>query len=67
MSDLTGTGYSLDDLAKMVTPEGEADDDSNLLGAQKFNVVIECEDETEQVELLTEFEDRGLNCRAMMV
>jgi hypothetical protein len=51
--------------------ENESGTQSSLAEAEKsppeqFLVVVECRDEAHQVELLKEFRDRGMQCRALV-
>jgi hypothetical protein len=66
--DLTGTGFTADDAAKIMfkgMPEpGDAPTDED--GAGAWGVVIECETEDEQVALLDELAGRGLKVRALI-
>jgi hypothetical protein len=66
MDDLIGSGYSEDDLAKMLEAQGPAPDDSALLGDQQFSILVACENETHQLELLSELEEQGLSVKAMV-
>ncbi len=36
------------------------------LGALEYRVIVECEDEAQQAELLARFEAEGLTCRALI-
>lgn len=67
--DLAGTGYSDDDMAKLLgalddeLQYGDADTDE---APAAWGVVVECRDETQQTELLERFSAEGLDCRALM-
>jgi ParB-like chromosome segregation protein Spo0J len=68
---LEGTGYDAGDLDKLVkdlTPEGadEAEAAPKLDGL-KYQVVVDCEGEEHQGELLTRFEGEGLRCRPLIL
>lgn len=65
IEDLAGTGYTDEDLAKLVAGEGDPDTDPQL--GEGYSVIIDCDDEDQQAELLAEFEDRGLSCRPLMM
>jgi len=43
-----------------------SDKDERLNITERFEIVIDCEDETTQVELLERFEGEGLKCRALV-
>jgi len=73
--NLIGTGYDGDDLDQLLADLGEtangvgggedAPDQSHLLNGQ-YALVITVTSEAEQVSLLQEFLDRGLECRAVV-
>lgn len=66
--DLEGTGYTEADLAKLLgspTP-ADADDESDMAGEQRYSVLVECRDETQQLDLLAKFEAEGLDARALV-
>lgn len=61
---LRGTGYDegeIDDLIEDIA--GESDPQ---LGGLEFRVVVDCNNEEHQAELLARFEAEGLPCRALM-
>lgn len=60
-------GFELKDLAKLM--DSGAKDDAGLVGdmSVKFQILIECDSEEQQAELLERFEVDGLTCRALMV
>jgi len=68
---LTGTGYSDDDLNDLLDDLGRgemdvgAEDQSDML-EDEFQVLIECEDEWQQQELLDRLEQEGYECRALV-
>lgn len=67
LDDLAGTGYTDEDLAKMSSlgaEEGEAEVDD--VGEVQWGVIVSCEDESEQVDLLERLTDEGLTVRALM-
>jgi hypothetical protein len=55
----------LDDLTNRPAPESVAPSDEEL--RQQFNIIITCDDEQQQSELLQRFSDEGLTCRALVV
>lgn len=66
---LTGTGYNADDLALLAS----LDDDGGLdgdgrpqLGDMTYRIVVECDDEEHQAELLEAFTSEGLSVRAVI-
>lgn len=66
--DLDLTGFDEDEIEKMLAgdplaPSGDAPSE-NMQTA--FGVVIDCTSEREQIKLLEEFTERGLDCRALM-
>jgi len=68
---LTGTGYSDDDLNDLLDDLGRgemdvgAEDQSDML-EDEFQVLVECEDEWQQQELLDRLEQEGYECRALV-
>ena len=70
-SDLALLGFSTQELSDLrsldvpdVPPGGEQPDD---LPVEVWGIVIDCDGEAQQSDLLEEFEGRGLTCRALMV
>lgn len=71
--DLAGTGYNEDSLTELLDnladeqeqmPEaGDADIDDDPIS---YSIVVECDSESRQVELLERFIEEGLQCRAIM-
>ncbi len=66
LDDLKGSGYSDDDLAKLMGASDDADTGPQLDDAA-YAVIIDCEDEVQQGDLLGEFEERGLAARPLMM
>lgn len=70
--DLSGTGIEQAEFEKMLASldGGNADedggDDSDSL-SEGFHILVTCEDESQQSELLARFLDEGLECKAMVV
>lgn len=72
MDDLVGTGYSLEDLEalqhKLNAPLKLDDGDgASELGDGTLAVIVTCEDEGQQRDLIERFEGEGLLCRALMM
>ena len=76
--DLKATGYDLaaiglydDKLNKLLGIGGDSTDEMGLAGddsdklEQSFAVLIECDNEENQIEILTECEAKGWRCRAL--
>jgi ParB-like chromosome segregation protein Spo0J len=61
------TGDDIDDLAKMLNMEDDLADGAPVDLDAKYEVVIECNGELEQTELLQRFTDEGLRCRAVVL
>jgi ParB-like chromosome segregation protein Spo0J len=67
---LEGTGYGESDLEKLVsdlTPNVDPKEAAPQLDGLKYQVVIDCTDETHQGELLARFEQEGLPCRPLIL
>lgn len=72
MDDLTGTGYTMDDLEalqhKLDAPLKLDDGDgASELGDGQLSVIVTCRDEEQQRDLIERFEREGLVCRALMM
>lgn len=74
LADLRGLGFDLevigfDDkfISGLFDDEDEHPAQTGQLIESKFSIVVECADEMAQGELLAEFENRGLSCRALML
>lgn len=63
--DLSGTGYTDDDLAKLISPP-EPDPTPAMDADLEWRVVVECRDEAHQADLLERFDQEGLVCRPLM-
>lgn len=64
---LQGTGYTDDDLAKLLSdnlpdPEEATEDETDSV----FGVTVDCEDETQQANLLRQLSDDGWKVRALI-
>lgn len=66
LDDLRGTSVTDEELAKMLGAGDDADTSPQLPEAA-FAVIIDCEDEVQQADLLGEFEERGLAARPLMM
>jgi ParB-like chromosome segregation protein Spo0J len=68
---LEGTGYNASDLDKFLedlTPnDADEADAAPKLDGLKYQVVVDCEGEEHQGELLTRFEGEGLRCRPLIL
>lgn len=63
-----GTGFTEDDLAKLLGDDDSDDDSSDMqLGADSLSIIVECESEQQQSDLLERFEAEGLSCRPLMM
>lgn len=65
--ELDGTGYTDDDLAKMLNEGSTSDDDDMQLGNETLSIIVECDSEQQQSDLLERFEAEGLSCRPLMM
>lgn len=68
--DLHFLGWNNDELLELLgTQPGEGDettgDESHLLG-ERFEIVVVCTNEEQQIDLLNRFAEEGLECRALM-
>ncbi len=67
---LEGTGYNPSDLGKLIddlTPKIDEDEAAPQLDGLKYQVVIDCQGEGHQSELLGRFEEEGLKCRPLIL
>lgn len=66
--ELDGTGYTDDDLAKLLDQsDDDNSDESMTLGAESLSIIVECDSEQQQSDLLERFEGEGLICRPLMM
>jgi ParB-like chromosome segregation protein Spo0J len=65
--DLGLTGFVEDELAALFDETPERVASTGQLDNPKYSIVIQCDDEANQAELLAEFEERGIECRALML
>lgn len=66
---LDGTGYSADDLDALIdslTGTDEPADSQEQVIPETFSILIECDNETQQTELLDRFTEDGLKCRSLI-
>lgn len=64
--DLDLTGFSPDEIKNIVIgPTGIPEEPIGDMPESKYAIIIECKNEMEQQELITDFDDRGLNCRCV--
>jgi ParB-like chromosome segregation protein Spo0J len=75
LDDLDGTGYTEDDLDKIVRDLDGAPGSADLLNADdaedryenRFGVIVECPDESAQQETYERLRDEGYTCRVVTV
>lgn len=66
--DLTGTGFDEADLLKLLGSEDSEDGDGDSqLDEGSLSIIVECQSEQQQSELLERFEAEGLSCRPLMM
>ena len=65
--DFAGTGYTEDDLDKLIKKVGDdvLEAEPELEGLE-YRVVVECESEAHQADLLARLESEGLKCRPLI-
>lgn len=68
VEELAGTGFSDDDLAKLLATDADLDPDPtpSLSGDLEYRVVIDCRDEEHQADLISRLEAEGLVCRSLI-
>jgi hypothetical protein len=64
--DLGITGFSTADMALLFPEPAKERDASSRIDGMKFQIVVECEDEEHQVDLLGRIEALGISCRALI-
>lgn len=62
---LNGTGFTRDELDKMLNP-GELEEALPELGGLKYSVVVECDSEEHQAQMLAQLEADGLRCKPLI-
>jgi len=66
--DVKLLGFSQDFLDRVLLPDrGESSQAGNENMRPKFSVIVELENEEQQAKLLEELEERGFECRALML
>lgn len=63
---LKAAGFDDEELSKLLKVGGEEDTQPQLSGL-RYQVIVECDTEQIQCELLEKFNDEGLQCRALIV
>ena len=53
-------------LTKFARPNGEGNGEKTLQLSEQFMIVVTCQDEKQQVELLGRFQEEGLECKALV-
>lgn len=66
LEDLAGSGFTDEDLAKMLDEGDDPDTDPQLPDAS-YAIIVDCADEEDQARLLVAFEDEGLSARPLMM
>lgn len=64
--DLNLTGFDDKELDKLIGDPEDPDTGPQIGDDLKYSVVVECEDELQQTELLDRFEKDGLKCKALV-
>ncbi len=66
--DLVGTGYTEDDLEKLLGKMGDdiIESADPEVGAIRYQLVVDCEGEAQQAELLSRLEGEGLKCKPLL-
>ena len=69
--DLKLTGFNSDELGTMFSSEGweateKAAKGGGHMGGLEYRVVVDCQNEIQQTELLDRFQQEGLKCRALI-
>ena len=65
LDSLDGSGITDEEFAKMLG--GDDPDTSPMLPDQGYALIIDCDDEVQQAELLSQLEDEGLRVRPLMM
>jgi hypothetical protein len=69
-TDMETVGFSFEEIERMMTavpPENAEAKGVGNVGDMTYNVVVECNGESEQVMLLERFKQEGLKCRPLML
>ena len=69
---LDGTGYDGDALDELLaglgaSGIGEPEGDQTEMLSEGYQIIVECDSDAHQAELLDRFEEEGLRCRALML
>jgi len=64
--DMDLTGFDEDALASLMLQERQDEEKETPMPADKWEIAIECSDETEQIKFLEQFTKEGLKCRALI-
>jgi len=65
--DMELLGFNSHELELMMTAVGERRDTSPQLPEMKYQIIVECEGESEQIDLLQKFDKEGLKCHALIL
>ena len=69
VDDLDGTGYTTDDLTGLLDDENEEENDNDPTTREskkpRWGVVVYTQDETQQLELMSQLLEEGWDCRAL--
>jgi hypothetical protein len=63
-SALLGTGFTADDMTRLLHESHP--DTSPQMGALEYRVIVECNDEQHQRDVLAKLESEGMRCRALI-
>lgn len=64
--DLRGTGWTDDELGDLVDEADEYDDAAMIPFDDTWEILVECENENEQIEVMKLLESEGYECRALI-
>lgn len=67
LDELEGSGYTDEEFAKLVGLDDDGPDTSPQLPDAGYAVIVNCRDEEHQAELLSAFEEEGLDARPLMM
>ena len=68
LAEADSAGWTLKELGKMAEDEEkELDPSPKLKGVLKYQVLIECDNELQQTELLDRFDQEGLKCKPIIL
>jgi hypothetical protein len=63
--DYEGIGWNTDEVDRLIDPPPPEDAEETDI-SMRYGVIIECGTEDEQLRLLEQLSEQGLNCRALM-